>query len=337
MGQTTGRALELLGLLQTGRTWSGAELQARFGVSARTLRRDMDRLRALGYGVLATPGVGGGYRLGPGESVPPLVLSNDEAMALAVGLRVGATAALGGLEEAAAGALGKLERSLASRTRHRLTTVRGAMVPADDARDGVEIGVVEAVADAVQESRRMAIDYWRHDGSRSRRQIEPHRLVHVAGRWYLVAWDVEQAGWRTLRLDRLTPRTPRGVRFTPRAVPDAQVRDFTSRSITTAPYRYRCRIVAHAPVEEVRTRFGPAAAQLVEDGADRTILTAGSDSLSEFAGYLATGGFEFTVLDDGDGSALRRALLEVADRLERAAAPSHTKPAGRTPPAGLTD
>jgi predicted DNA-binding transcriptional regulator YafY len=167
----------------------------------------------------------------------------------------------------------------------------------------------------------MTVQYRRHDGTESRRQLEPHRLIHVEGRWYLVAWDLAPADWRTLRLDRLQPRPPWGPRFTPRPVPDEQVRDFTSRSITTAPYPYWCRILAGAPAAEVRSRFGPAVAQVEEAGPDTAVLTTGSTSLAELAGYLATGGFEFSVLDDGDGPALRAALIEVAQRLERAAAP----------------
>jgi predicted DNA-binding transcriptional regulator YafY len=317
MSRTTGRTMQLLDLLQTGREWSGAELCARLGVSERTLRRDVDDLRGLGYGIDAVRGVGGGYRLGAGAAIPPLVLSPDEAVAIAVGMRAAAVGAVTGLEDAAAGALAKLEQSLSNETRERISVVEQAMVPLGGGGAArIDVDVVVTIARAIRESRRLRIDYTRHDGTEVRRAIEPHRILHTAERWYLVAWDVDRDAWRTLRVDRLIPRLPLAERFRPRVIPDEELRRFVSESIAVRPWRHRAVLRVAAPADEVRRHFGPTVARVdtLDDGSCR--LETGAESWAELALYAGTAGFEFEVLE-GDG--LRDELRTVSARLARAA------------------
>ena len=317
MSRTTGRTMQLLDLLQTGREWSGSELCARLEVSERTLRRDVEDLRALGYGIEAVRGVGGGYRLGPGAAIPPLVLTRDEAVAIAVGLRAAAVGVVTGLEDASSGALAKLEQSLSNETRERISAVEQAMVSLSAGGAAhVDVDVVVTIARAIRESRRLRIDYTRHDGIEVRRTIEPHRILHTAERWYLVAWDVERDAWRTLRVDRLAPRLPLAERFQPRAIPDEELRRFVSEGLALRPWRHRAALRVKAPVDEVRRRFGPTIARVdeLEDGSCR--LEIGTESWLELALYVGTAGFEFEVLE-GDG--LRDALRNVSARLARAA------------------
>lgn len=316
MTRTTGRTLALLSLLQARREWSGAELQERLEVSARTLRRDIDDLRELGYGIEATRGRHGGYRLGAGAAVPPLTLSVDESVAIAVGLRAAATGVVTGIEEASARALAKLEQSLSSATRRQIVEVEQAMVPLSTRHDDVDVSVVTTIATAIAERRRMQVDYTRHDGEEARRIVEPHRVVHTAERWYLVAWDPAREAWRTLRVDRMRHPLILRVEFPRKDIPDEALRQFTTRSITTAPYRYRATFRMHAPADEVSRHFDATVAQVVAETERTSILTAGSDSPEEFALYIGMCGIEFEVLE---GDEVRQAMVEVAERLARGA------------------
>ncbi|SMH43103.1 Predicted DNA-binding transcriptional regulator YafY, contains an HTH and WYL domains [Rathayibacter oskolensis] len=317
MPRTTGRTLALLGLLQTRRDWSGAELRERLEVSGRTLRRDIEDLRGLGYGIDSVPGVGGGYRLGIGASVPPLVLSTEEAVAIAVGLRAAAGTTVTGIEDAAARALVKLEQSLAAETRERIASVERAVLPLGGTAEPVDLDTVVTIARAIRDARSLRIDYTRHDGQEVRRTIQPHRIVHTGSRWYVVARDADRDAWRTLRLDRLTPRLPLAEPFTPQEVPDDAVRDFASRSISVSPYPHRYRVRMHAPAAEVAALFGPAVARVtaLDDGTAQ--LEAGAASPEQFALYIGTTGIDFHVLEGDD---LRAVLVAVGERLIRAAA-----------------
>lgn len=315
----TARALELLGLLQRG-GGTGPELAARLGVTERTLRRDVGRLRELGYGVDATRGAVGGYRLGAGASVPPLVLHPDEAVAIAVGLRGAVNGAIGGLAEAAAGALAKLEGSLSHEARERIAAVSGSVVELAGAAT-VPVDTVVTVARSIRERRGLRIRYVRHDGTEVTRTIEPHRMVHTAERWYVLAYVDEQRAWRTYRLDRLEPVLPFAGRFAARDIPDDAVQRFTNRAIATAPYRVRCRVVVHASLADARARYGPDVAEARAIGPDRTELVFGADDLETAAVYLGVSGLDFSVVDP---PALREAVAAVAARLAAAAT--------RTPP-----
>lgn len=315
MPRTTGRTLELLGLLQTRRDWSGAQLCSRLGVSARTLRRDVEDLRGLGYGIDSVPGVGGGYRLGIGASIPPLVLSAEEAVAIAVGLRAAASTAVTGIEDAAARALVALEQSLSAETRERISLVGRAVLPLGGVVEPVDLDTVVTLARAIRDARSLRIDYTRHDGEEVRRTIQPHRIVHTGSRWYVIARAADRDAWRTLRLDRLTPRLPLAERFTPQQIPDDAVRDFTSRSISVAPYPHRYRVRMQAPAARVAALFGPAVARVTALDDCTCELEAGAASPEQFALYVGTAGIDFEVLEDDD---LRAALVGLGERLIRA-------------------
>jgi predicted DNA-binding transcriptional regulator YafY len=206
MLQTSARLLRLLSLLQARAEWSGAELAEELGVTTRTVRNDVQRLRDLGYPVQASPGVGGGYRLGAGAALPPLLLDDEEAVAVAVGLRTAAGASVTDIQETSIRALAKLEQVLPSRLRHRVHALQAATVEIPAPGPTVDAAVLTAVAAACRDDQRLRFDYRDHDGSASVRTVEPHRLVHDRGRWYLVAWDRDRADWRTFRADRIQPR-----------------------------------------------------------------------------------------------------------------------------------
>lgn len=201
---TPARLLTLLSLLQTPREWPGGELADRLGVSRRTVRRDIDRLRELGYPVQATKGSDGGYRLVAGKAMPPLVLDDEEAVAIAVGLRAGAGHAVEGMDEASVRALAKLEQVLPSRLRHRVSTLQAATTPLTSG-DGASIatGTLTVMASTVAGHERLRFSYRAKDGAESRRVVEPYRLVSTGRRWYLVAYDLDRGDWRTFRVDRV--------------------------------------------------------------------------------------------------------------------------------------
>ncbi|MER5763799.1 transcriptional regulator [Streptomyces sp. NPDC002082] len=220
MTDTPARLLSLLSLLQTPREWPGSELAERLRVSARTIRRDIDRLRELGYPVEATLGAEGGYRLVAGAAMPPLVLDDEEAVAIAVGLRAGAGHAIEGVEEASVRALAKLEQVLPGRLRRRVGALQSATVAVargDGAR--VDPRTLTAIASAVAGPERLRFAYLARDGAASRRLVEPYRLVSTGSRWYLVAYDMERGDWRTFRVDRVSEPCATGVRFVKRELP----------------------------------------------------------------------------------------------------------------------
>jgi len=294
MRDTSARLLRLLSLLQARRDWSGAELAGRLGVTPRTVRRDVDRLRGLGYPVLATVGVAG-YRLGPGTSLPPLLLDDDEAVAVAVGLRTAAGGTVAGIEETSVRALAKLEQVLPSRLRHRVSALHAVTVPLPPGGAQVDPDTLTALAAACRDHQRLRFDYRSHDGSVTVRTTEPHKLVHTGRRWYLVAWDVERDDWRTFRVDRVTPRIPTGPRFVPRELPDLDVGGYTSYAVSTAPYRYQAVLTMHASADDVRDVVSPTSC-MVEPIDERSCrLRTGSNSLDSLAIYIAMFGFEFEV------------------------------------------
>ncbi|MCP2348227.1 helix-turn-helix transcriptional regulator [Nonomuraea roseoviolacea] len=320
MVETSARLLRLLSLLQARTDWTGAELADRLGVGLRTVRRDVERLRELGYPVDATPGAAGGYRLGVGAALPPLLLDDEEAVAVAISLRTAATGSVAGLEEGAVRALAKLQQLLPSRLRHRVEAFRAATVALPGAA-GPEVGadLLAAIAAACRDRRRLRLRYRGRDGV-TPREVEPHRLVHTPRRWYLVAWDVAKDDWRTFRVDRIEePLGPPGARFTPRMPSGEDAAARVSHAITSAPYRYQARVLFHAPLEAVAPSTSPAAGRLEAVDARTCLFTAGSDSLRELAAHVAVKGFDFEVLDPPE---LVPVLREVRDRLDRAATAS---------------
>jgi predicted DNA-binding transcriptional regulator YafY len=319
MLETSARLLRLLSLLQSRGDWRGSDLAERLGVGLRTVRRDIDRLRDLGYPVDATPGVAGGYRLGAGAALPPLLLDDDEAVAVAIGLRTAATGSVAGLEESSLRALAKLHQVLPSRLRHRLTAFEAATVPlAGPHAPGVDPDLLTELAAACRDHRRLRLRYAGRGGV-TVRHVEPHSLVHTPRRWYLLAWDVDRGDWRTFRVDRFEgPAGPQGARFTPRTPPSQDVAAYVSRAITQAPYRYQARILFHAPVEAVAPRTSPGAGRLEARDECSCVLHTGSNSLEELAIYTAAKGFAFEVLDPPE---LMPVLQAMADRLRAACSP----------------
>ena len=296
--ETSARLLRLLSLLQTRRDWTGGELADRLGVGLRTVRRDIGRLRDLGYPVDAAPGVAGGYRLGVAPRLPPLLLDDEEAVAVAISLHTATTGSVAGLEESALRALTKLQQTLPSRLRHRISAFHATTVPlTGPGRDQADPELLTAIAAACRDQRRLRLRYPGRDGVRVR-DVEPHRLVHTPRRWYLLAWDTGRGDWRTFRVDRVRPPLgPPGARFTPRPLPAGDVAAYVSQAISSAPYRYQARILIHAPAAAVAGRSSPAAGRLEAVDEHSCVLHTGSNSLDELALYVAVKGFDFEVLD----------------------------------------
>ncbi|MGK5532800.1 helix-turn-helix transcriptional regulator [Streptomyces sp. URMC 129] len=318
MLETSARLLRLLSLLQTPRDWTGTELAERLDVTTRTVRNDVERLRRLGYPVHATRGVVGGYRLGAGSSLPPLLLDDEEAVAVAIGLRTATGGSVEGIEEASLRALAKLEQVLPPRLRRRVGALQAYTVAVrpDRAGPGVAPELLTTIAAACRDHERLRFDYRAHGGASGRRDVEPYRLVNWGRRWYLIAWDTGRADWRTFRVDRLEPRTPTGPRFAPRPLPEEDVAAYVSRGVVSAPRRYRARVVLHAPAEAVAERL-PAWVGTVEAVDERTcVLDTGADRPETVAEWLGVLGVDF---DASDSPALADALRRLADRYRRAA------------------
>ncbi|HET6296256.1 MAG TPA: YafY family protein [Kribbella sp.] len=290
MLETSARLLKLLSLLQSPKDWSGAALAGELGVGVRTVRRDVDKLRNLGYPVEAVPGVAG-YRLGAGASLPPLLLDDEEAVAVAIGLRSSATGSVAGIEESSVRALTKLEQVLPSRLRHRVKLLQSVAVPPTVGAT-VEPDVLLAVAAACRDHQRLRFDYRSHDGTTSVRTTEPHRLVHTGRRWYLVGWDLDRDDWRTFRLDRLTPRIPTGPRFTPRQPPEL---DQTMSGVAWRAYRYQARFLVRAPAEQIADRIGNTVGTVEAVDESSCTVETGSNSLDELLLYIGVLGYDFEV------------------------------------------
>ncbi|AXB42640.1 helix-turn-helix transcriptional regulator [Amycolatopsis albispora] len=292
MLETSARLLRLLSLLQTTREWTGPQLAARLGVSTRTVRKDVERLRELGYPVHAQPGAAGGYQLGAGARMPPLLLDDEEAVAVVVGLRTAA----GGLEESSLRALTKLEHVLPSRLRHRVTTLQAATVAAPDQRPPVDPAVLTTIAAACRDHERLRFDYQRHDGTTTRRDVEPHRLVHAHRRWYLVGWDTARGDWRTFRVDRTALRTPNGPRFTPREPPHDDLAAYVTEGLTSAFRKIRATVRLHGPADRFTEHLADWGAVEPVDQHTCLLHTAG-DSHEMLAFYLGLLDTDFDVLD----------------------------------------
>jgi predicted DNA-binding transcriptional regulator YafY len=313
MLKTSARLLRLLGLLQAQRDWTGPQLAVRLEVTTRTVRNDIERLRSLGYPVRAAPGVAGGYRLGAGASLPPLLLDDDEAVAVAVGLRT--ATGVSGIEEMALRALAKLEQVLPSRLRQRVSILHSVTTSIPGTGPTVGADVLTAIAGAIRAHEQLRFDYLSFEGTRSRRMVEPHRLVHARGRWFLVAWDVERADWRTFRADRIRPRSPNGPRFAARQDPDGDLIAYVERGLGSAMWRYRARARVQAPAEDVAARLPPAV--IVEPVDERTCFVhVGSDSPGMLAVWLGMLDADFEV--DGCPE-LADHLRTLAGRYARAA------------------
>jgi predicted DNA-binding transcriptional regulator YafY len=287
MLETSARLLRLLSLFQVQRYWSGADLSGRLEVTPRTLRRDVDRLRSLGYPVNSTSGTAGGYQLGAGATLPPLLLDDDEAVAVAVGLRTAASGTVAGIEEASVRALAKLEQVLPSRLRRRVAALHAFIVPLASTGPTVNAEMISVIAGACRDRELLRFGYRSRDGSASAREVEPHRLVHTGRRWYLAAWDLARKNWRTFRVDRIEPKLSTGSQFTPRKPPEGDFAAYVARSVAYAPYPHQAHVTLHASVEMAAQQV-PQGVGVLEAVDDQTCV----DSLCV---YLAMLGFEFEV------------------------------------------
>jgi predicted DNA-binding transcriptional regulator YafY len=314
MLETSARLLRLLSLLQSRRDWTSAELATRLDVTTRTVRNDVERLRGLGYPVHARPGVAGGYRLGAGGTLPPLLLDDEEAVAVAIGLRTAASGSIAGIEETSLRALAKLEQVLPSRLRHRVGVFQSHVLPMPSPGPRVDPDVLTTLARACRDHERLRFDYRAHSGTTSRRSVEPYRLINDRRRWYLVAWDGDRDDWRTFRVDRIEPRPPTGPRFTPRVLPpDREVVAKVARGVQEATWRYRARVIVHASAQHVRDRL-PIPVDVESLGPDRCAFEPGSDHPSMLALYLGLLDADFEVVDSPE---LVAALQTLADRYRR--------------------
>ncbi|MFH8893416.1 helix-turn-helix transcriptional regulator [Streptomyces sp. NPDC017949] len=320
MLDTSARLLALLSLLQTPRSWPGSELAERLGVSGRTVRNDIDRLRELGYPVDAARGAAGGYRLGAGAAMPPLLLDDEEAVAVTIALRTAAQGAVPGTEETSLRALAKLEQVLPSRLRRRVRTLQAytVAVPADRPAPTVSADVLTTLVSACRDRERLRFDYLDHAGSPTRRTVEPHRAVNWGRRWYLVAWDVEREDWRTFRIDRMRPRTPTGPRFAPREPPVADLAAYVSGRVASAAWRHHARVTVHAPAAAVVERINPAVGTVEAVDADSCTLITGADTLPALAVHLGMLDLDFEVTGPPE---LVTHLRGLADRYARSTPP----------------
>jgi predicted DNA-binding transcriptional regulator YafY len=316
MANTSSRTLRLLSLLQTHRFWPGDELADRLSVSARTLRRDVDRLRELGYPVDAKRGVDGGYQLAAGAALPPLVLDDDEAVALAIGLRAAAQGAVVGIEEASVRALAKVGRIMPPQLRKRVDALRAMTVPAVwSSSPTVDASLLTTVAQACSDEERLRFAYTAQNGERTARHVEPHRLVSLGRRWYLVAFDLMRQDWRSFRLDRLDNPRSTGMRFHAQELPAADAAAFVRKSIGSATTTARrIEAIVEAPIATVRPQVGQwATLEEIDDRRCRIVMTA--DNLDWPALALGSIGAEFKIVQPAE---LVNHLREWAARFTRA-------------------
>lgn len=313
MLKTSARLLRLLVLLQSRRYWSGAELSDRVEVDARTIRRDIDRLRELGYAVDASPGLGGGYQLKAGSSLPPVLLNDEEAVAVAVAVRAAASS-IGKMEETAVGLLAKLDQLLPSRLRKRASALHSVTISLARSMAAPPIEVLTRVAAACRDHVKLRINYRDRAGNVTSRVVEPLRLVHTGRLWYLVAWDSQREDWRTFRMDRVERLASSGPQFTPRDFP-GDIAAYVSRSMRQVPYRYRMRIRMKGSAAELAKQIPSWCGVLEALDAESCALSTGADSIEALAAQIVLAGTDFDILDAPE---LVAELRKIAARLERA-------------------
>lgn len=295
MANTSSRTLRLLSLLQGQRSWSGHALADRLGISARTLRRDVDRLRELGYPVDSQRGTDGGYQLAAGAVLPPLLLDDEEAVALAVGLHAATSSSVSGMAESSVRALAKVSQVMPARLRRRVDTLQAMTVTAPVSTPGphVDPTVLTTVAQACRDDERLRLDYSAADGQRSERTIEPHRLVRLGSRWYLVAYDLSRHDWRSFRVDRVEQARADGTRYRPRTLPAEDAAAFVRQRLRSLPTTWEVSATVAAPVEHVRARIGRWVG-LEEVDAQSCRLSMRTDSLDWAALALGASGAALT-------------------------------------------
>jgi predicted DNA-binding transcriptional regulator YafY len=312
--ETSSRLLELLSLLQARRDWRGDELADRLAVSRRTIRRDVERLRQLGYPVESLTGPTGGYRLAAGTAMPPLLLDDDEAIAIAVGLGTAARSSVTGIEETAVRALVKLEQVLPSHLRRRVRALGSATIAPPTTGPTVDPQHLTVIAAACRDTECIRFAYRSRDGADSRREVEPHSLVNLGRRWYLVAWDRKRDDWRSFRIDRLTRPRSTAVRFAARPLPTRNPATYVERSISRAPSRFEASVTVHAAADEVagRAPYQWGTVEPIDEHSCR--YRTGDDDLGWLAIRIAMLDVDFEV--DGPPELSER-LEALADRLRR--------------------
>jgi predicted DNA-binding transcriptional regulator YafY len=322
---TTERVLRLLALLQRRPSWTATELAAELGVTDRSVRRDVERLRAIGYPVQATAGVGGGYQLGAGTRLPPLLLDDEEAIATAVSLRLATGGTVAGAGEAALRALTKLDQVMPPRLRAEVRAVHDATETM--AGPGIEIDaeLLMTLARACRDAVRVRFHFAGRTGAAGERTVEPVRMVTTGRRWYLMARDVDRDDWRTFRLDRMREVQATTWRFRPRDHPDPV--GYVQRSVAEAPYRHLARIRVHADSARVRDLIPPQVGRVEDDRDGRSVLTVAGDDLDWLAVRIVRLGFEVDVVEPPE---LREAAARLARDLSAIAEPGRA--AGRSAP-----
>jgi predicted DNA-binding transcriptional regulator YafY len=313
MLQTSARLLRLLSLFQQRRHWSGRDLSQRLEVDARTLRRDVDRLRELGYPVHASAGVGGGYQLGPGSSVPPVLLNDDEAVAVAFALRA-AAGSVGKMEETSIGLLAKLDQVLPARLRKRASALHSVTLSLANAQTAPPVDVLTRIASACRDHSRVKLNYKDRDGKGSSRTLEPLKLAHAGNRWYLVAWDTQREDWRTFRVDRIERVVSTGPQFVPRKFP-GDIAAYVTQSIRHVAYRYRVRLRLRGSLDVLSKKVPRWCGSLEAESEEHCTLSTGADSLETLAAHMLMTGAEFQILDSPE---LLPELRLIAERLTRA-------------------
>lgn len=309
MLQTSARLLRLLTTLQGRRSWSGRELAERLEITERTLRRDVDRLRSLGYPVHSTSGVAGGYSLGAGTALPPLMLDDDEGMAISIALQAAAPTGVARVEDATQRALAKLDQLLPTRAQKRLKALRASIVRVGgQTGPAVELAAVAALAAACAEQVAIAFDYQDQRGQSTRREVEPMQVVHMERRWYLAAWDRAREDFRTFRLDRVSLPVERKRPFTPRAAPGDDLTSYVRRSVTVEPYRHRVRVRLPVPLDEARAQISASYGMLTAIDEQSCRFETGGSSLEVVATWIAMLGFDFVVEEPPELNARIRAL-----------------------------
>ncbi|MGW4212538.1 helix-turn-helix transcriptional regulator [Lentzea sp. NPDC004789] len=315
MLETSARLLKLLSLLQVRRDWTGPELADRLSVDVRTIRRDVDKLRSLGYPVTSLPGATGGYQLGAGAELPPLLLDDDEAVAVAVGLRTAANGTIAGIEETSVRALTKLEQILPNRLRRRVQALQAHTTPLHNEGPTVDPETLTIIAAACRDHQQLRFTYPPTQGEPAKRLVEPQGLVHTGRRWYFVAWDVSKEDWRTFRVDRIPDEPTPAARFTPREPPAESLGEFVSRQVSSNVYTYQAVLTIHAPMQAVAERTSPMSAALEPIDDSSCLMRTGADSLDRIVFHLMFLGHEFEVHEPPE---LRNYVQEAINRLQNA-------------------
>lgn len=315
MLETSARLLRLLSHLQARPDWTGTELAERLDVTTRTIRKDIDRLRRLGYPVSARSGAAGGYRLGAGASLPPLLLDDDEAVAVAVGLRIASAGSVSGIEETAVSALVKLEQILPKRVRRRVNALRSFTVASAQRGPTIAAETLTTIATACRDRTCLRFVYRRADDVSSRRLVEPLRIVHNGWRWYLIAWDTTRDDWRTFRVDRITSEPAPDRRFEPRTPPFTDAAAYIAESLGAIRDRWHARVVLHAPLDAAAPRVPKWAGTVEAIDGSSCMLHASSDWLGALAIHIAEIGVDFTVIEPPE---LIEHVRVLADRFTRA-------------------